>query len=228
MPAEVLKINRGQNKTEKEWLEKKVSGAKLPETFGGRQAISGQSPEAKGIHQPKEEERKIAAQLREAQRLPTAQGKTEENAVPGAEIAEKAGQMGTGLLLKKCWLGLLPSFGLTLIYINIHFFLRYLMGVEAFCRFGEQGGLAGAKAMAGGTVKGSGGPNIGGSGTISAGREILEIICLILLDLIVLFLILGILTILHIITHPGDFLVVLGKELMKNLCRFFTFGAGCK
>lgn len=41
-------------------------------------------------------------------------------------------------LLKSAWTNLIPSFGLTLIWINIHVCLRYVLGKELFCSLGEE------------------------------------------------------------------------------------------
>ena len=44
---------------------------------------------------------------------------------------------GTSWLLKAAWLNLIDSFGLTLIYINMHVFLRHVFP-DAFCKLGEE------------------------------------------------------------------------------------------
>lgn len=62
---------------------------------------------------------------------------------------------GTGTLLKVAWNALIPSFGLSLIYIDLHVFLRWVIGDKLFCKLGEEwlpksaGELGGAKGMAG-------------------------------------------------------------------------------
>ncbi|MEK7202765.1 MAG: hypothetical protein AAB653_00400 [Patescibacteria group bacterium] len=45
---------------------------------------------------------------------------------------------GTNELLKQAWLNLINSFGLTLIWINIHVFLRWVLGDKLFCKLGEE------------------------------------------------------------------------------------------
>jgi len=86
---------------------------------------------------------------------------------------------GTSRALQWAWLTLIPSFGLSLIYINIHVFLRFVFGEKLFCKLGEEwipkqisavGGEAGKRA----------GKSIG----------IVEVMGLLMLDLLVLFLIL--------------------------------------
>jgi len=49
---------------------------------------------------------------------------------------------GASQLLQKAWLNLITSFGLTLIWINIHAFLNILFGDKVFCKLGKEwGGL---------------------------------------------------------------------------------------
>jgi hypothetical protein len=44
----------------------------------------------------------------------------------------------TAYLLKASWLNLIDSFGLTLIYINLHLFGRSIFGDKVFCEMGEE------------------------------------------------------------------------------------------
>jgi len=80
----------------------------------------------------------------------------------------------TNGLLRSAWLTLLPSFGLSLVYINIHVFLRLVLGKGFFCKLGEEW-----------LPKGVG--KSGGIGIIEAGGVVL-------LDLVVLLIILAFLT----------------------------------
>ena len=45
---------------------------------------------------------------------------------------------GTAKLLKSAWINLLDTFGLTLIYINIHVLARKILGGKIFCALGEE------------------------------------------------------------------------------------------
>ena len=45
---------------------------------------------------------------------------------------------GTNGLLRWAWATLIPSWGLSLIYINIHVFLRMVLGDSLFCKLGEE------------------------------------------------------------------------------------------
>lgn len=69
-------------------------------------------------------------------------------------MARQASRQGTGQILKLAWLNLIPSFGLTLIYINFHFIMAYLGGpfAEYFCKFGEEWLTAGVPGGGGGTT----------------------------------------------------------------------------
>lgn len=44
----------------------------------------------------------------------------------------------TKSLLRQSWIWLIPSWGLTLIWINIHMFLGVVLGKNLFCRLGEE------------------------------------------------------------------------------------------
>lgn len=66
-------------------------------------------------------------------------------------------QQATNRLLRWAWINLVPSFGLTLIYINIHVFLGKAIGENFFCKLGDEwkskvleaGGLDTAEAFSG-------------------------------------------------------------------------------
>ncbi len=104
-------------------------------------------------------------------------------------------RMGTNHALRWAWLTLIPSWGLTLIYINMHIFLRWVFP-SAFCKLGEEWK-----------------PKIVGTGEHSAQSVagtafgIVEVMGLVLLDLLALFLILGIITIFimlaDVAAHPA-------------------------
>ena len=55
-----------------------------------------------------------------------------------AESALNPAKMGTSSLLKWAWEALIPSFGLSLIWINMHVFLRLVLGEKLFCKLGEE------------------------------------------------------------------------------------------
>jgi len=96
-------------------------------------------------------------------------------------------KIGTNWLLRWAWGVLIPSFGLSLIYINMHLFLRWVFP-SAFCKLGEEWQ-----------------PKIMGTGEHSsknvAGTAfgIIEVMGLLLLDAVALFLILAILGLISMI-----------------------------
>lgn len=95
-------------------------------------------------------------------------------------------KMGTNTALKWAWTVLIPSFGLSLIYINTHVFLRWVFP-SAFCKLGEEWV---PKQVAGEHSS----KNIAGTAF-----GIIEVIGLLFLDLMALFIILSILTIFSMI-----------------------------
>ena len=96
-----------------------------------------------------------------------------------AKVAAPA-RAATSKLLQQAWINLIDSFGLTLIYINIHVFLRFVLGEKLFCKLGQEwvpkqiSSVSGAPGeMAGKTI------------------GIAEVMALLILDLIAFFIILG-------------------------------------
>ena len=90
----------------------------------------------------------------------------------------------TNRALQWAWKALIPSWGLSLIYINIHVFLRFVLGDKLFCKLGQEwlpkqiSSVSGAPGdMAGKTV------------------GIVEVMVLLMLDLIAFLIILSIITI---------------------------------
>jgi len=53
-------------------------------------------------------------------------------------VAARAINNATNKLLQAAWKSLIESFGLTLIWINIHVFLGYVFGNEYFCKLGNE------------------------------------------------------------------------------------------
>lgn len=109
--------------------------------------------------------------------------------------AKMGSKMGTARALQWAWLGLIETFFLTLIYINIHFIFAYLGGPfsDFFCKFGEEWVLKttrGATAAEGGT---------GQTAMKAASKplEFAEIITLLVLDLIIGAIILGIIYLIY-------------------------------
>lgn len=94
----------------------------------------------------------------------------------GAQAAYQGAQMATGRLLQASWSSM-PTLWWSvpaLIWINIHFFARYLFGSKLFCKFGEEW-----------TPKIRLGTNLGGKGL-----EIAEFVGMFVLDIILLLILL--------------------------------------
>jgi hypothetical protein len=90
---------------------------------------------------------------------------------------------GTSALLRQAWTYLIPSWGLTLIWINIHAFLNQVIGSRYFCNLGEEWVdlAAGGSAQAKEAMKKKAGKSIGlvekmGLGCLNLGCLLLIII----------------------------------------------------
>jgi hypothetical protein len=154
-----------------------VAGSRLREEKAAAEANNNESPQKGG---GSFRERVMAA--RQAMDLKEmAKKKLEEKVTAPAKA-------GTSWLLKASWLNLIDSFGLTLIYINLHVFGRWVLGEKFFCKLGEEWLPKEASA-------------VGGEAGKTAGRAvgIVEIMALLILDLIVIFIIFVILGILILI-----------------------------
>lgn len=91
-------------------------------------------------------------------------------------------QMATSELLQQSWLNLIDSFGATLIWINVHWFLNITMGDKLFCDLGKEWL---PKAGKGGNE--GGGPAMDAIlGLPVAGLGLVEKMVIIILDLIVI------------------------------------------
>ncbi len=97
------------------------------------------------------------------------------------EAAKQAVKNFTAQALKFSWLNLIDSFGLTYFYILFHFVVAYILGVESFCRFGEEWSPPGAGEAAKKFAR-------------SFGFEIFEIIAMILVGILIATIIFLILT----------------------------------
>jgi len=121
---------------------------------------------------------------------------------------------GTSNALRWAWLTLIPSFGLSLIYINIHVFLRMVVGEKLFCKLGEEWipkPLAGAGGEAG---KG-----------LSKSIGIIEVMGLLFLDLAVLIIVSGALGLIAMIMgwiqHPLQAIADLSWGAISALVSLF-------
>lgn len=87
---------------------------------------------------------------------------------------------GTSNILRWAWITLILSWGLSLIYINIHVFLKAVFGEKLFCKLGEEWLPKQATDAAGEAGK-----------VVNKSIGIVEVMGLLFLDLVVLFIIFG-------------------------------------
>lgn len=123
-------------------------------------------------------------------------------------------QQGTSRLLQDAWINFIPSWGLTLIWINIHVFLSLVIGKDAFCKLGDEwltGGISGGAKSVNAIVGGQ-----SGHITIKKGgscANIGESMVLAILDLVAIVVIIIILSLvamlLKVVSNPLDFLSTL-------------------
>jgi len=99
------------------------------------------------------------------------------------KIAEKVttpARAGTSRALQWAWKALIPSWGLSSIWLNIHVFLRMVFGEKLFCKFGDEWLPPQADAIAGEAVK-----------TVKRSIGLVEVMALIFIDVIIFFIIVG-------------------------------------
>lgn len=118
------------------------------------------------------------------------------------KITEPA-KTGTNYALRWAWTTLIPSWGLSLIYINLHVFLKMVFGEKLFCKLGEEW-IPKQISQAG-----------GGEAAKTAGRAfgIVEVMGLVMLDLIVGFIIFGLLA----------FIVILADIIVNPISAIWSF-----
>jgi hypothetical protein len=126
-------------------------------------------------------------------------------------------QQGTSELLQQAWLNLVDSFGATLIWINIHWFLNRVIGDKFFCDLGKEWLL---KAGSGGK-EGSGQMVESLTEKPFAALGLLEKGVIVMLDIIVAILLLIIVTIIVLIvyysSHAFEAVWDLAAEFVKVL-----------
>jgi len=128
----------------------------------------------------------------------------------GGGLADKAAgavaapiKQGTSKLLKQAWLHLVDSFGLTLIWIDIHVFLRQIFE-KFFCKLGEE--WLPTYGVGGETGGGSGLADSGAGQQVSKSIGIVETMGLFTLNIVCLFLVIAVFMIagmiLDIVANP--------------------------
>lgn len=158
--------------------------------LGASQQDKQRQQEAAYADQLRQEQMKAADQNRQAEDVPSlrqrvqaarqtldlkqrAKDKVKEKVAAPAKLA-------TGRALQWAWISLIPSWGLSLIYINMHVFLRWIFP-DAFCKLGEEWLPKQAAALGGEAGK-----------TIGKGIGIVEIMGLLAIDFAILFVLFGV------------------------------------
>ena len=128
----------------------------------------------------------------------------------GSSLVSSAVSLGTDTLLRESWLALVPSWGLTLIWINIHIFLSFTIGSNYFSKLGQEwlgSGLTRLETKVASKAAGSGFSEYLLK-SVSDRIGFLELTIVALLDIIVLVILLVIsallLALVDTIAHPID------------------------
>lgn len=133
-------------------------------------------------------------------------------------------QQGTSKLLQQSWLNLIDSYGLTLIWINVHVFLRWTVGEKYFCKLGREW-LGGGKMGGASAAKGAGQSSNLILGLPAAGLGLLEAGVLAMLDFILLMLILASLAIpaflIYMIINPTEAIDLIGISDLYDLVKAY-------
>ncbi len=129
-------------------------------------------------------------------------------------------KQSTSKLLQQAWLNLIDSFGLTLIWINLHVFLKQIFGEKFFCKLGEEWfpntpaispGSGGASEIANSEVGKKATKSVG---TVEVmGLVVLDLGCLLII--IAIFVIVGM--ILKVVNNPLETIAALLGELWGAL-----------
>ncbi len=148
--------------------QEQLAGRKLREDrMGGADEGEGETK----ADEPKSLRQSVMAARRAMDIKQRAKDKIEEKVVAPA-------RMGTNYALRWAWMTLIPSFGLSLIYVNLHVFLKFVFGEKLFCKLGEE--WISKKIQA-----------VGGDAGKMTGKAIgiVEVMALLALDLAILFII---------------------------------------
>lgn len=133
------------------------------------------------------------------------------------QVVAPAIQQATSKLLQQAWFNAIETYGLTLLYVNVHVFLRWVIGEKYFCKLGDEWlSKIGSK----GTVK-SGSAASFLLGLPARGVGLLEVGLIGALDLVLLLLLLASLIlpafIIYLIVNPTEAASLLGLQVLVDL-----------
>ena len=114
-------------------------------------------------------------------------------------------KISTSKILQQMWLWLIPSFGLSLIFINLHVLLSHAFGNDKFCKLGEEWSLT--EQMT---------PKPKDQSFVSKNRGIFESMGLVSLDLIFLFSVLAVITLIIIVVYGLTHKTEMFFEIVKD------------
>ena len=190
--------------------EEQAAAREIKEKKRG-QAGEADEEEAGADGQPRSLRQKVQAARQALNLKEQAKKKLEEKVLSPAKA-------GTSHALQWAWKVLIPSWGLSLVYINIHVFLKYVFGEKLFCKLGEEWLPKQATEA------------VGEAGnTVNKSIGLVEIMVLLILDLIFLSVVLGVLALLALIvswaTNPWEGLKAIwsmGWGAIKALVNLFS------
>lgn len=110
----------------------------LSQTLAGQNANNQETAEREKEAEirPRVGLRETARILKQAKKLAREKKKKEQEET--AEITTKPTRLLSARFLSMSWLGLIESFGLTIIYINFHFMMAHMLKNKYFCKFGGE------------------------------------------------------------------------------------------
>ena len=127
----------------------------------------------------------ISDSLKQARQLSKQLDNTDKVAEGADKLIQSATQLATGQLLSLSWKTLIESWGLTLIYLNLHAWAGFIEGHKVFCKLGSE---------------------VKAPGIFKAALGFMEAVAILLMDLLVILTILTVISLLALLVdamvHP--------------------------
>ena len=206
-------MKKAGGKVKKAGKKTKRKAGALGKMPGGKAGVASKLGQGMPAKLAATEQKKAAADLGKST-LKALRGKPKQAIAQAKEAVGEISTKATGKFLQSAWLNVIPSFGLTLLYVNFHFAVVYLGGLSNFfCRFGHEW-VSTAKQMTpppakkiAGKIKdafGKTGSQIAGqiSDSMSKAVEIFEIALLLIIDFIIFIILLALMVVIYIIMNP--------------------------
>jgi|GEM_PF-1301797 len=120
---------------------------RLVRQSGGRLNQLGNMAKGKGDKSSQRDSLKALKHESKLQRALDLKNKLTKGDSGGGGLISNTLQLGTDEMLRDSWFNLIPSFGLTLLWIHAHVLLRFVIGEDVFCKLGhEWASMGGAKS----------------------------------------------------------------------------------